>query len=331
MLAAPMRVDADLLRCPVDGRPLAVDGATLVCEIVPAHRYPVVDGVPVLIDDSASLFTIDEVAASGASPAARGLLERIAYRIYPTPPTNHGASERFERFRDLVCASSDAPSARVLVVGGGELGEGMQSIDGDPRIELIDTDVYISKRVAVACDAHQLPFADGVFDGAIVQAVLEHVVSPHQVVAEIHRVLKPGGVVYAETPFLQAVHEGAYDFTRFTELGHRRLFRWFEEIDRGVAVGPATALLWSLRYFARSLPRRGGFAVRALDFAVTCSAFWLVHLDRRLVGHAGAADAASGVYFLGRRAEQPVGDREIVASYSGTAAGKSAEDRSFPT
>ena len=42
------------------------------------------------------------------------------------------------------------------------------------------------------------------------------------------------GVVYAETPFLQAVHEGPWDFTRFTESGHRWLFRAFERLDSGV-------------------------------------------------------------------------------------------------
>jgi ubiquinone/menaquinone biosynthesis C-methylase UbiE len=65
-------------------------------------------------------------------------------------------------------------------------------------------------------DGHQLPIADGSVDGVWIQAVLEHVLDPSIVVQEIHRVLTPGGVVYAETPFMQPVHEGAYDFTRFS-------------------------------------------------------------------------------------------------------------------
>ena len=36
----------------------------------------------------------------------------------------------------------------------------------------------------------------------LVQAGLEHVRDPWQVVAEIHRVLKDDGLVYAETPFM---------------------------------------------------------------------------------------------------------------------------------
>ena len=321
-----MRLPIDLLRCPADGSALQLDGDQLVCD-GRAHRFPLVDGAPVLIDESSSVFDIATVVASRTPATRLRVLERIAFAIRPTPTTNIGAPQRFGRFRDIVCAATDAPTARILVVGGGELGQGMGEIDRDPRLEIVDTDLYLSDRVAVACDAHQLPFATGAFDGVIVQAVLEHVISPYDAVAEIHRVLRPGGIVYSETPFLQGVHEGAYDFTRFTDLGHRRLFRMFAEIDRGVAVGPATGLLWSLRYFARSLPRRGGVKARLLDFAVSCAAFWLVYLDRRLIHHVGAYDAACGVYFLGRRAEEPIADRDIIAGYRGTAAGTAAADR----
>ena len=251
-----MVVPLEILRCPVDRGLLRAERDSLVCEACDRH-FPVVDGTPVLIDGERSLFTIDEVAESRTARDRRSILERIAYRLRPSPTDNPGAPERFRRFRDLVRASAGGPRARILVVGGGALGSGMQAIDGDPDLEFVDTDVYLNERVRVACDAHQLPFADGAFDGAIVQAVLEHVVAPQEVVAEIHRVLKPGGLVYAETPFMQAVHEGAYDFTRFTDLGHRRLFRMFEEVERGVAVGPGTSLFWAIRYFV-SRPATAG-------------------------------------------------------------------------
>lgn len=45
---------------------------------------------------------------------------------------------------------------------------------------------------------------------------------PWVVAEEITRVLKEGDFVYSEVPFLQAVHEGAYDFTRFTLGGASR-------------------------------------------------------------------------------------------------------------
>ena len=75
-------------------------------------------------------------------------------------------------------------------------------------------------------NAETLPFPDASFDLVIAVAVLEHVADPFRCVAEMRRVLAPSGHVYAVTPFLQPVHMGAYDFTRFTPIGHRRLFRW---------------------------------------------------------------------------------------------------------
>ena len=94
----------------------------------------------------------------------------------------------------------------------------------DQAIRLIGFDIYCSTLTQFVADGHQIPLRDGSVDGVLVQAGLEHVLDPWRVVAEIHRVLKDDGLVYAETPFMQQVHEGPYDFTRFTESGHRYLF-----------------------------------------------------------------------------------------------------------
>lgn len=68
--------------------------------------------------------------------------------------------------------------------------------------------------------------------------MLEHVAYPEQVVREMSRVVKAGGLAYSEFPFMQQVHEGAYDFTRMSMSGHRLLFREFEEISSGSSCRP---------------------------------------------------------------------------------------------
>jgi len=47
----------------------------------------------------------------------------------------------------------------------------------------------------VRCDARRTPFASGAFDGAFARLLLRNVAEPERVVAEMARVVKPGGVV----------------------------------------------------------------------------------------------------------------------------------------
>lgn len=46
----------------------------------------------------------------------------------------------------------------------------------------------------------RLPFADGHFDAVTMLAVLEHVFDPYAMTAELHRVLRPGGVLAIAVP-----------------------------------------------------------------------------------------------------------------------------------
>jgi spore maturation protein CgeB/SAM-dependent methyltransferase len=51
-----------------------------------------------------------------------------------------------------------------------------------------------------ACDALQMPFADDSFDTAILGEMIEHLVSPEPVLAEVARVVVPGGRILISTP-----------------------------------------------------------------------------------------------------------------------------------
>src|SRR3546814_5193397 len=62
-----------------------------------------------------------------------------------------------------ICSRSARP--RVLVVGGGIVGSGMEPLLHAPGIELVETDVALEERTQLVCDAHDLPFDDASFDG----------------------------------------------------------------------------------------------------------------------------------------------------------------------
>lgn len=192
----------------------------------------------------------------------------------------------------------------------------METLVNHPAIELVETDVSFGPRTLLICDAHDIPFEDKSFDGVIVQAVLEHVVDPYRCCEKIYRVLKEQGIVYAETPFIQQVHGGPYDFTRFTHLGHRRLFRKFEEIDSGAVCGPGMALAWTYQYFLLSFTTSRTFR-RLLKVFARLTSFYLKYFDYYLNNKQGTLDAASGYYFIGRKVDQVLSDRDLIKLYKG--------------
>jgi SAM-dependent methyltransferase len=52
----------------------------------------------------------------------------------------------------------------------------------------------------VEADAHSLPFAEGAFDEVACFETIEHVVDPSEMLREVSRVLRPGGVLLLSTP-----------------------------------------------------------------------------------------------------------------------------------
>jgi SAM-dependent methyltransferase len=226
-------------------------------------------------------------------------------------PANATAPRNVARMEELLRADTPGRNPRILVIGGGTVGDGLQGLYDDPTVDLISFDVYASPVTQFVGDGHSIPLADGSVDGVVVQAVLEHVLEPTVVAAEIRRVLRVGGIVYADTPFLQQVHEGAYDFTRFTDSGHRFLFRSFERIDSGTVAGAGTALRWSVDHWVRSLTRSV-----PLGRIVSLAFFWLSWTDRFLDPR-HSVDAASSVFFLGRRTEAPMSGADIIDYYQG--------------
>jgi hypothetical protein len=132
----------------------------------------------------------------------------------------------------------------------------------------------------------------------------------------MRRVLKPEGFVYDAMPFMQQVCMGRYDFNRFTLLGHRRLFRGFTEVRRGMAHGPAMALAWSISYFLLSFSERPKIR-KLIRLGSRYMFFWIKYFDRILCRKLGAYDAASGYYFFGRKSAKELSDKEILEAHRG--------------
>ncbi len=128
--------------------------------------------------------------------------------------------------------------------------------------------------------------------------------------------MKPEALVYAETPFMQQGHGGPYDYTRFTNQGHRRLFRNFRELDSGAVAGPGMALACSYECFLVALVK-GKSAQRVARLFASLTAWHLKYFDYLIIDRPAARDAASGLYFMGEKADHALTDRELLAKYDG--------------
>lgn len=304
------------LRCPICKTKLEVSTELVQCSNKCSHSFPIINGIPILIDELESIFSINDFVNQQDTTfyLRKNKIEQLLQKLIPKVDGNIRGRENYRKFTNLLLKQSSVP--KVLVIGGSIVGSGMEAIITHPNIELVDSDVTFGPRTMLVCDAHSIPFEDNSFEGVIVQAVLEHVADPWQCVEEIHRVLKEDGLVYAETPFMQQVHGGRYDFTRFTHLGHRRLFRKFEEVESGVVCGPGMALAWAYRYFLLSFTT-SSFLRRLIGAFARLTSFFLTYFDYILIDKPGALDAASGYYFVGKKSTQILSDKELIKLYKG--------------
>jgi SAM-dependent methyltransferase len=276
-------------------------------------NFPIVNDTPILINDENSLFKIaDFVESRPTTYKKTSNLKQNLKRLIPSISLGLKTKENLQNFFSQIINDN----AKVLIIGGAVAGNGFDFNKIPANITLVETDVAFGDRTKLVCDAHDLPFQNQTFDGVIIQAVLEHILEPNICVTEIYRILKNDGLVYSETPFMQQVHLGKYDFTRFTHLGHRRLFRQFSEIESGAICGTAMALAWSYCYFLQSFFTNKTLGQIAFAFgSLTC--FWLIYLDYFLINKPTIYDAASSYYFLGKKSSRVLSDEDLIAQYRG--------------
>ena len=73
--------------------------------------------------------------------------------------------------------------------------------------------------IDVFYDGKTLPFEVATFDHVVALEVFEHVFNLIEILAELRRVVKPGGSLLISIPFAWPEHEQPYDFARYTSFG----------------------------------------------------------------------------------------------------------------
>jgi len=181
------------------------------------------------------------------------------------------------------------------------LGSGYEDISA--QVTNIDVQPYES--VDLTCEAEHLPFRDASVDVVMSIALLEHVREPSAVIAEAHRVLKPGGMIYTNFPFIQGFHASPYDFSRYTYEGIKVLHSGFECVRVEIFGGPTSAFLWVFQEWLAMLLSFGIRPLyRFLQLLLMLLTFPLKFLDVLLSRHPMSRNIASNFVYIGRNLEE---------------------------
>ncbi len=194
-------------------------------------------------------------------------------------------------WRDARAKTQAAPGPCLVI------GSGVTRLAGAIHLDIDDFD-----GVDVVADAHSLPFADGSIGSIICEVVLEHVADARKVVAEAHRVLRPGGAFFFIVPFLFPFHGHPNDFQRWSREGLYALFGAFGEVQVGLHAGPCSAmvnLLSEWGYVLAGLRYPRGYV--AIKGGLTALLFPLKYLDALVLRFPEAHRLASTLYVSGRR------------------------------
>lgn len=169
-------------------------------------------------------------------PADFPLEEPIAASGYGYPPA----------IEELIAAH---PKGWMLDCGAGDRPTYLDRV--------VNLEVAAFPSTDVIADGESLPFRDASFDAVFSLAVLEHIRRPWVAARELVRVLKPGGTLRVDVPFLQPVHGYPEHFFNMTSEGLCSLFSDSCEIVATEVPRygrPVYTLSWFLQRYVDGLP-----------------------------------------------------------------------------
>ena len=218
--------------CPACRGPLDWGDDGLLCRTDGcARKFRIEGGVPIL--DRGEDF--GSIGPSAAAADSRSPVRRMLARLLSPGATTYKAKAGRDRQQRFVASLGER--AIALNVGSG-------TDDYGPRV--VNLDIGPFRNVDVVGRSEWLPVQSGAVDAVITTGVLEHVGDLGATLREVDRVLRPGGEIFHEIPFIQGFH-GSHDYRRFTWQGIRQLaLPGYELLDEGVALGPSSALVWLL-------------------------------------------------------------------------------------
>lgn len=144
--------------------------------------------------------------ATAVAPASRFIVDLLAPRYHE--------------------ALQEHASGRLLDLGAGSAPLYSAYRDLVTDVTCVDwtSSAHTNDYIDICADLDKpLPIESASYDTVLLTDVLEHVYRPHQLMAEIARVLTPNGKLILAMPFFYWVHEAPHDYARYTGYMLQRL------------------------------------------------------------------------------------------------------------
>jgi SAM-dependent methyltransferase len=290
-----------LLVCPECHNDLRDGDGFLFCSLCNS-RFPVVNGIPVLLSSN-SVFSADQVVSATQTYYAEKVVENsIKQRFRKNLPKLTGSRERTSLKQRVEPLIKSFPKPIIgLQIGAGENPNRIAGMF--PDVQWLQSDVDLGYKPDVIADVTGLPIADGSFDLVIADQVLEHVIDIGRAAQEIQRILRVGGIVIVGVPFIYPFHGVPFDFYRVTPCGIRAIFPETESVYIGRGSGAWSALALQLdnrliNIFSNRYARMGASAVSRFLFG------GLKYLDNMSDVERNMVSCASIVYNRTQGAQQ---------------------------
>ena len=217
----------------------------LICKAC-GYEYKIHEGIPVLLTKE-SIKNIDHFYSQKKPyvthrESQKNWKEKLLKLIEPPSRIRKGDNRALKLAEAWNRASkiSTHPTPLVLTIGNLRMpifSDSQKDVYDVYNKNSIKMDITFKRGVDLVADGYTIPFPDKYFDLVVAQASPKHLVNPHNFITEVKRILKPGGIFYAEFAYLLAFHRWPGDYFRFTPLGISELLTGFDIVDMGANRG----------------------------------------------------------------------------------------------